>query len=115
LYYGGEGVEKDEKKALHHWEQAAISGNPSSRGYLAAHEEINGRCDRAAKHFIIAANLGCDISLTGLKTMFVQGIVSKEEYAAALRGHQAAVNATKSAEREASESYSKAQDAAARS
>ena len=35
--------------------------------------------------------------------LFVQGVASKEEYAAALRGYQAAVNETKSAERDKAE------------
>jgi hypothetical protein len=60
----------------------------------------NGRLERAAKHFMIAANLGCDMSLKAIKDFFVKGVVSKENYAATLRGHQAAVDATKSVERE---------------
>jgi hypothetical protein len=35
----------------------------------------------------------------------VKGVVSKEEYAAALRGYQDAVNETKSAEREKGEAF----------
>jgi tetratricopeptide (TPR) repeat protein len=100
LYYSGEGVEKDEEKAVYHWEQAAIDGHPGARVYLAAHEMENGRLERAAKHWIIAANLGCDTSLKAIKVLFVKGVVSKEEYAGALRGQQAFVDATKSAERE---------------
>jgi hypothetical protein len=57
------------------------------------------------KHQIIAANLGYEPSLKPIKYMFVAGIVSKEEYAAALRGFQAAVNETKSAEREKGEAF----------
>ena len=70
---------------------------------LADYEIKNDRFDRAAKHYIIAANLGHDVSLQWIKDLFVEGIVSKEDYAAALRGHQAAVDATKSAEREEGE------------
>ena len=115
LYKRGLSVEKDEKKAVYHWEQAAIGGHPNARGFLALHEEENNRPDRAAKHYIIAANLGSDRALRAIKDFFVQGVISKEDYAAALRGHQAAVDATKSAEREAEELYSKARDEAARS
>jgi hypothetical protein len=99
-YFKGDGVEKDTKKAVYHLEQAAIGGHPQARAGLACYEIDNGRFDRAAKHFIIAANLGCDKSLKCIKDLFVKGRVSKEDYAAALRGHQAAVDATKSAERE---------------
>ncbi len=63
MYFKGEGVEKDEKKAAYHFEQAAIGGHPQARGILANYEKRNGRPDRAAKHYIISANLGCDTSL----------------------------------------------------
>jgi hypothetical protein len=103
MYFEGLGVEKDEKKWVYHCEQASNGGHPAARAVLAAHEMKNGRFERAAKHYIIAANLGHDNSLQEVKALFVKGIVSKEEYAAALRAHQAAVDATKSAEREKAE------------
>jgi predicted HicB family RNase H-like nuclease len=103
LYYRGEGVEKDMEKAVYHLEQAAIGGHPQARGILASYELRNGRFERAAKHLIINANLGCDFSLQLVKKLYIEGVVSKEEYAAALRGYQAAVDATKSAEREKAE------------
>jgi hypothetical protein len=94
-YYKGEGVEKDVKTAIHHLEQGAIGGHPDARVFLALHERNNGRFDRAAKHLLINANLGDDNSLKYLKDLFVVGIVSKEDYTAALRGYQTAVNETK--------------------
>ena len=103
LYRTGEGVEKDEEKAVYHLEKAAIGGHPDARCLLADYEERNGRFERAAKHYIINANLGCDISLQAVKHLFVNGIVSKEEYAAALRGYQSALDATKSTERKEAE------------
>ena len=103
LYINGEGVKKDEKKAVYHYEEAAIGGHPGARGCLATHELDNGRFERAAKHFIIAANLGHNDSLNMIKKLFLAGMVTKDEYAAALRGYQAAVDATKSAEREKAE------------
>ncbi len=105
LYLKGDGVEKDMKKAVYHWEQAAIGGDPSARVLLANYDMKNGKLERAAKHYIIGANLGHDVSLKRIKHLFVKGIVSKEDYAAALRAHQAAVDATKSAEREAAEAF----------
>jgi hypothetical protein len=104
-YRTGEGIEKDEKKAVYHLEQAAIGGHTSARSLLAKYEMMNCRFERAVKHQIIAANLGYEPSLKPIKYMFVAGIVSKEEYAAALRGFQAAVNETKSAEREKGEAF----------
>jgi hypothetical protein len=107
LYYGGNGVEKDMKKAMHHLELAAIGGHPQARGLLAVQEMKNGRFNKATKHLIIAANLGCDDSLEAITDLFLQGIVSEEQCTAAHRGHHAAVNETKSAEREKVDAYFK--------
>lgn len=59
------------------------------------------------KHLIIAANHGYAPSMKCLMDMFKlegpepgQGSVSKEDLAAALRGHQAALKAAKSPQRE---------------
>ena len=100
LYIKGDGVEKDEKRELHHAEQAAIGGHPRARNNLGCAEEQHGRMDRAAKHYIIAANLGNDGSLDAIKDLYKGGYVSKEDFAAALRGHKAAIDATKSPQRE---------------
>jgi hypothetical protein len=99
LYRDSEGVEKDMKKLVYHLEEAAIAGHPKARFYLGIHELKNGRLERARKHWIIAANLGHDQSLKGLKDLYAEGYASKEEYANALRAYQAAVDATKSEER----------------
>ena len=107
IYHFGEGVEKDEKKAVYHLEQAAIGGHPANRFVLAALEMENSRFERAAKHYIITANLGFEPSLQYINELFVQGIVSKEDYAAALRAYQVAVNETKSAQRDEGEAYYK--------
>jgi tetratricopeptide (TPR) repeat protein len=99
-YHLGKGVEKNEKKELHHLEIAAIGGHPEARHNLGCYEGRNGRHERAMQHFIIAAKLGDDRALEALKRGFALGFVSKEEYASALRGHQAAIDATKSEQRE---------------
>ena len=98
LYHKGQGVEKDEKKEVFHSEEAAIGGHPTARHNLGCEEYENG-FKRVRKHFIIAANLGDHDSLKLLKELYADGHASKEDYAAALRGYQAAVEATKSAER----------------
>ena len=69
---------------LHHLEVAAIGGNDLARHNLGCLEERIGRLDRAVKHLIIAANLGNDGSLDALKEGFKRGLVSKEDFAAAL-------------------------------
>jgi tetratricopeptide (TPR) repeat protein len=103
MYKKGEGVEKDEKKKVYHLEVAAIGGHPIARYNLGSAEWENGRLDRAVKHLIIAANLGHDQSLETLKKIYKAGLTSKEDFAAALRGHQSAVDATKSPQREVAE------------
>jgi hypothetical protein len=102
-YMDGEGVERDMNKAIYHWEKAAIGGHHFARYNLGYAEERNGRMDRAAKHHIIAANLGYDGSMKRLRQCYQGGWVSKEDFAATLRAHQAAVDATKSPQREAAE------------
>ena len=103
IYRKGEGsVEKDEKKKIYHLEVAAIQGHPKARICLGAHERyINNNLDRAVKHFIIAANLGLDSAMKELKDCYKGGAISKDDFAAALRAHHAAVNETKSPQREA--------------
>eukprot|EP00986_Skeletonema_menzelii_P015015 scaffold10835_cov153-Skeletonema_menzelii.AAC.4 len=101
LYHdGGKGVKQDKKRCLYHAEEAAIGGHPIARYNLASNEIEHGRFERAAKHWIIGAKLGHDNSLDGVKTSFKTGFVSKEDFAAALRAHQAAVDATKSPQRD---------------
>jgi hypothetical protein len=104
LYQEGH-VEKDEKKDMFHLGEAAIGGHANARYNLGIIEGESGRHERAAKHFIIAANLGHDRSLESLRKLYTKGFVSKEDFAAALRAHQAAADATKSPQREAATTY----------
>ena len=108
LYQNGQGVEKDKKKELHHLTEAAIAGHPTARYNLGCLEGMNGKADRGVKHYIIAAKLGHDDSLASLTKACKVGFVSKKDYAAALRGHQAAIEATKSPQREVAAEYAMA-------
>jgi len=103
IYWEGEGVEKDEEKKVYHWEKAAIGGHHLARYNLAFLEEKNGNAEIAAKHFIIAAKLGYGKSMKALLKFYKNGSITKEEYGTTLRTHQAAINATKSAQRDAAE------------
>ena len=105
MYMNGEGVEKDEKKELYHLEEAVIRGHPAARFSLANWEWEDGKIERAVKHFIIAANLGHECAMIALKQCYKDGLVSKDDFAAALRAHHAAVKATKSPEREVGEKF----------
>ena len=107
LYHKGYGVEKDMKKKVYHLEQAAIGGHPYARHMLGCEEAGDGRYKRAKKHFMIAANLGWHDSLKYLMKFYQYGHASKEDYASALSAYQAAVEATKSSDREKAEEAEK--------
>lgn len=101
MYEAGErGVKKDRNKAVHHYAEAAICGHPRARYNLGNIEQRRNYYERAAKHFIIAAKQGHDVALEKVKRIFTrfkeEEFVSKDEYAAALRAHQASIDATKS-------------------
>ncbi len=51
------------------------------------------------KHFIICAHLGFDPAIEVLKGGYANGTISKEDFDAALRAHQAAVDAAESPQR----------------
>ena len=113
LYFLGQGVEKDEKKALYHLEEAAIGGHVEARHNLGRFEgENNGNMDRAFKHFTIAANMGHDKSLELLKKNYANGFVTKDDFASALRAHRAAVVATISPQRKEAEAVRQMAEAA---
>ena len=104
MYQGKwKGVEKDEEKEMYHLEQAAIRGHPDARFRLGRYDGRKGLIDRAVKHWTIAANLGCDDAIELLKKCYVEKVISKDDFAAALRAHHAAVDATKSPHRKAAE------------
>ena len=103
MYYEGKGVEKDEEKAVYHFEEAAIGGHPDVRCNLAFIEVTNGRPERAVKHLIIAANMGFEHSMKELWKCYAGGYISKDDLNATLRTYHDAVDATKSPQRKAAE------------
>eukprot|EP00984_Skeletonema_dohrnii_P002721 scaffold942_cov75-Skeletonema_dohrnii-CCMP3373.AAC.7 len=110
MYHNGDGVEKDIEMVMYHLEQAAIGGHPDARNNLGIEEGNNGNIERAVKHFIIAANQGHDGSIKELMVAYREGFVSKDDLAAALRAHQAAVDETKSPQRDAAEAHYRNKD-----
>ncbi len=105
MYRDGQGVKMDKKKEIYYLEEASIGGNAIARNDLGCLENDNGRHERAMKHFIIAAKQGYDQSLETLKDAYRKGLMSKDNFAAALRGHQDAVDATKSLQRDSAEAF----------
>eukprot|EP00956_Cyclotella_meneghiniana_P039004 scaffold163915_cov23-Cyclotella_meneghiniana.AAC.2 len=99
-YDDGVGVKQDKKRAIHHYQIAAIMGHVGARNNLACTEVENGNIQRATKHFMIAAKCGYEDSLNNIKQGFRDGLVTKEDFEKTLRGHQAACNETKSEQRD---------------
>jgi tetratricopeptide (TPR) repeat protein len=108
-YLLGHGVEKDEKKGVFHLEEASIGGLPFARYHLGRIEGRNGRIERSKKHLMIAAGQGHDNAIEALSRLYAIGTISQDVFAAALRAHQAAVDATKSPQREVAEEYYRSQ------
>ncbi len=98
-YAAGVGVEKNEKKALHHLRLAAIGGILESRHFLGQATR-RGDPKLAYKHFLIAAEAGHDESLKEVKTGYAEGHVERDAFEKALRAHKAAKNEVSSEPRE---------------
>ena len=99
MYLHKQGVEKDSSKVLFHYEMSAIGGHHLARFNLANIEFCNLRYERAVKHWIIAAKQGETQSLHNLKEAYREGLISKDDYADALRAHQDAIEAVRSPQR----------------
>ena len=104
-YDSGEGVEKDEKKALHYCELAAMLGNVYAGHNLGLYEKKAGNTDRALKHFMSAVEYGCDKSLVYIKQFFMAGNATKDDYANALRSYQAYLDEVRSDQRDAAAAF----------
>jgi TPR repeat protein len=68
----------DIKKAKFHYESAAMAGDESARYNLGLMEGKSGNMERSIKHLTIAASGGHHISMNVLRSLFVQGFVSRE-------------------------------------
>ena len=85
-YYAQRGVEVvDKKKAQHYLELAAMNGDIKARRNLGCMELKAGNHQRAYKHFLIAAWAGHNVALKNVKEGYMEGHVTKEEYANTLR------------------------------
>ena len=101
VYLYGEGVERDEEKARHYFELAAIGGGVRARFYLADQEAKAGNIGIALKHHMIAAGCGHDLSLKEIQKMYKDRKATKDDYTKALRAYQAYLTKIKSKQRDA--------------
>jgi hypothetical protein len=99
-YRNGSGVERDEEKAKHYYELAAMRGNVTARFNLGNNEMRGGNMERALKHYIIAAGCGESDSLKEIHYLHLSGHATKEDYTQALRAYQAYLCEIKSAQRD---------------
>ena len=90
----------DKKKAKHYYELAAMNGSVNARHNLGCVEGQAGNIDRACKHFILSARAGDKLSLDNVKTCFMKGIITKDEYANTLRAYQRRHDEMKSGDRD---------------
>ena len=104
-YFRGTGVRRDEKKASHYWELAAIGGNILARHNLGVEEEETGNVDRALKHYMISAAFGYSDSLGAIKGLFIKGHATKDIYGKAIRSYQSYLDDIKSHQRDEAAAY----------
>ena len=99
-YSNGWGVERDEERAKHYLELAAMGDDSYARYNLGIGEYRAGNSDRALKHFMIAVRGGDTDSVKEIQRIYMDGHVAKDHYANALRSHQAYLNEIKSDQRD---------------
>ncbi|EJK72483.1 hypothetical protein THAOC_05983, partial [Thalassiosira oceanica] len=99
-YYYGDGIEEDEPRGIHHWQEAALKGDVLSRHKLGVVEYDNGNYELAVQHWMISAKMGYDKSLNHIKVMFKESHATKAQYAEALLGFRDAAEDMKSPQRE---------------
>ena len=104
-YNNGRGVEIDKKKAKHYYELAAMNGCVRARHNLGCMEGRTGNDHRAYKHCMLAAKAGHKESLDKAKQGFMDGYVTKDEYANTLRAYQKIQDEMKSDDRDKAEEF----------
>ncbi|KAL7542296.1 hypothetical protein ACHAXR_013397 [Thalassiosira sp. AJA248-18] len=102
MYDSGKFMENDEKKALHHYQCAAMGGCEQSRYNLGCLgiDRDRGNVERAIKHWMVAATAGGNRSLKSIRNVFLLGQATKAEYEKALRVHQKYLREVKSDQRD---------------
>ena len=104
-YYNGRGVDRDEKKANHFDELAAMQGSVYARHNLGCSECRVGNWDRAIKHFMIAAGGGNNNSVKGIQQLYTDGHATKEDYTKALQAYQEYLEDVRSEQRDQAAAY----------
>ena len=104
LYYEGTGVEKNLKKAIYHFEQAAMGGHEVCRHILGVEEEKRGNLrTRAIKHYFLAAKGGYEDALIQVHRGYINGYATKDEFESARRAYQKSIEEVKTEWRDKAE------------
>ena len=96
-YARGDGIPRNEKKAKHYYELAALGGHALSRYNLGIIAEREGDIDKAMKHYVIAAGCG---STDSFKRIQMFGSWKKDYYEEAVQAHQAFIKSISSHQRD---------------
>ena len=104
-YYNGRGVERDNKKANHYFELAAMRGLVVSRHNLGCTEYDKSNWDRAIKHWLIAAGGGENDSVKNIQQLYMGGGATKDDYTNALREYQAYLEEVRSEQRDTAAAF----------
>ena len=99
-YHTGEGVERDEKKANHYYELAAMKGDAIARHNLGNSEARTGNWDRALKHYMISAEGGHNDSVKVVQQLYKHGHATKDDYTKALLAYQKYLDEIRSEQRD---------------
>ena len=103
-YNQGLGVERDEKKAVHFYQLAAMGGDVISRFNLGVHEKDDmAGMSRAIAHWKIAAGAGFELALDNIEQLLVFDALAEEEYERVLDAYLTSQDEMKSAQREMAE------------
>ena len=97
--FGGDGVEKDDKRGRKYLEDAVKKGNVGSRCLLACFEDDNGNIKLAIRHWKLAAEAGHSFATEKLWAFFYKGALEKAELEEMLRAHKEACDSMNSEER----------------
>ena len=99
-YFEGLGVARSNKKAIHHWNLAAMKGHARSRYHLGATEMQKGNVERALKHFVIGAKMGDEEMLKAVASEgYKKGRMNQFEFMEVVRVHNAYNEEIKSEQR----------------
>ena len=99
-------MERDNKKADHYYELAAIGGDGVARHNLGCAEGRAGNWGRALKHYMVAVGAGLNNSVKAVQTLYRAGCATKDDYTSALRAYQKYLDEIRSEQRDIAAAFS---------